>query len=144
MNKVILTGNLGADPEVRYTQSGIPVATFSVATTERWKDKDGNKQESTEWHRVVVWNRLAEIAGEFLFKGLKVLVEGKMVTRKWQDQGGTDHYTTEVVLSGSKAVLEMLSPNNNNGSNRSQPPEGYGDGSNSFPEPPPSGDDVPF
>ena len=109
MNKVILTGNLGADPEVRYTQSGIPVATFSVATTERWKDKDGNKQESTEWHRVVVWNRLAEIAGEFLFKGSKVLVEGKMVTRKWQDQGGTDHYTTEVVLSGSKAVLDRKS-----------------------------------
>ena len=141
MNKVILTGNLGADPEVRYTQSGIPVATFSVATTERWKDKDGNKQESTEWHRVVVWNRLAEIAGEYLSKGSKVLVEGKMVTRKWQDQGGNDRYTTEVVLSGSRAVLEMLSPSNN-GSGNGHPPAGYGD--EPFPEPPVDGDDVPF
>lgn len=143
MNKVILTGNLGADPEVRYTQSGIPVATFSVATTERWKDKDGNKHEVTEWHRVVVWNRLAEIAGEYLSKGSKVLVEGKSITRKWQDQGGNDRYTTEVVLSGPRAVLEMLSPNNN-GSGHGAPPEGYGYGDEPFPEPPVGGDDVPF
>ena len=143
MNKVILTGNLGADPEVRYTQNGTPVATFSLATTERWKDKDGNKQESTEWHRIVAWRRLAEIAGEYLAKGSKVLVEGRMVTRKWKDQSGVERYTTEVVLSGAKAVLEMLSPSS--GSGHGQPPEGYGAGDGSeFPEPPPYGDDVPF
>lgn len=144
MNKVILTGNLGADPEVRYTQNGTAVATFSVATTERWKDKDGNKQESTEWHRIVVWNRLAEIAGEYLTKGAKVLVEGKLITRKWQDQEGNNRYTTEVVLSGNGSRLEMLSPGNGSGSGHGQPPEGYGTGGEGFPEPPPGGDDVPF
>ncbi len=97
INKVILIGNLGADPEVKYTQDSTPVTTFNVATSERWKGKDGQMQEQTEWHRIVVWRRLAEICGEYLHKGSKVYVEGKLQTRKWQDKDGHDRWTTEVV-----------------------------------------------
>lgn len=104
MNKAMVIGNLGADPEVRYTQNGTPVATFSVATTERWKDKEGTPQEHTEWHRIVAWNRLGEICGEYLTKGSKVYVEGKMQTRKWTDHENVDRYTTEIVIN----KLEML------------------------------------
>ncbi len=104
MNKSMLIGNLGADPEVRYTQSGTPVASFSVATTERWKDSDGNTQEHTEWHRIVVWRRLAEICGEYLSKGSKIYVEGRLQTRKWKDSDGNDRYTTEIVMM----KMEML------------------------------------
>lgn len=97
INKVILIGNLGADPELRYTPAGSALATFSVATSESWKDKDGNTQEKTEWHRVVVWNKLAEIAGEYLKKGSQVYVEGRLTTRSWQDKDGVKRYMTEVV-----------------------------------------------
>ena len=98
INKVILVGNLGADPENRTSQTGNAITNISVATSETWKDKStGQQQERTEWHRVVFFNRLAEIAAEYLRKGSKVYVEGSLRTRKWQDQNGQDRYTTEVV-----------------------------------------------
>jgi single-strand DNA-binding protein len=105
INKVILVGNIGGDPEVRHMPSGGAVTSFSVATSETWKDKQtGEKQERTEWHRVVCFNRLGEIAGEYLKKGSKVYVEGSLRTRKWQDPQGQDKYTTEIVA----ADLQML------------------------------------
>ena len=88
VNKVILVGNLGQDPELRYTPSGAAVTNFSIATNEVWKDKDGNQQDRTEWHRVVLWTRLAEIAGEYLKKGSKVYIEGRLQTRSWEDKEG--------------------------------------------------------
>ncbi len=98
VNKVIIVGNLGNDPETRYTPSGSAITNISIATSESWKDKQtGQAQERTEWHRVVFFNRLAEIAGEYLRKGSKVYVEGSLRTRKWQDQAGVDRYTTEIV-----------------------------------------------
>ncbi|NCA72909.1 MAG: single-stranded DNA-binding protein, partial [Sphingobacteriia bacterium] len=98
INKVILIGNLGADPEIRYTPSGDAVATLRIATSETWKDKQtGERMERTEWHRVILWRRLAEIAGQYLHKGSKVYIEGKLQTRKWTDQSGQDRYTTEIV-----------------------------------------------
>ena len=97
VNKVILVGNLGRDPEVRYTQSGTPVANFTMATTDRWNDQSsGEKKERTEWHRVVVWGKQAEIAGEYLRKGRQVYVEGSLQTREWTDRDGNKRYTTEV------------------------------------------------
>jgi single-strand DNA-binding protein len=108
VNKVILIGHLGGDPELRYTPAGSAVANFNVATNETWKDKDGNKQVRTEWHRIVVWNKLAEIAGEYFKKGSQVYVEGRLTTRSWQDKDGVKRYITEVVaqsclLMGRKA-----------------------------------------
>jgi len=98
VNKVILIGNLGQDPEVKYMPSGGAVANISIATTENWKDKaSGEKKEKTEWHRVVFFNRLAEIVGEYLRKGSSVYIEGQLRTRKWQDQSGADRYSTEIV-----------------------------------------------
>lgn len=100
INKVILVGNLGRDPEIRYTASGAAIANVTIATTDSWRDKQsGEKQEKTEWHRVVFFNRLAEIVGEYLKKGSQVYVEGRLQTRKWQDQSGQDRYTTEVVAN---------------------------------------------
>lgn len=141
VNKVIIIGNLGADPELRYTQSGAPVATFRVATTERWKGQDGQMQEQTEWHSIVAWRRLAEICGEYLSKGSKVYIEGKLQTRKWQDQSGNDRYTTEIVAR----EMKMLSPRAGGGGGGGEyGGAGQGYGADSFPEPPPMGDDVPF
>ena len=97
VNKVILVGNLGANPEMRFTQGGQAVANLRLATTERWTDKSGQKQEATEWHRVVVWGKQAEIVGQYLTKGRQVYVEGSIRTRQWQDQQGQKRYTTEVV-----------------------------------------------
>ncbi|RLA35815.1 MAG: single-stranded DNA-binding protein [Gammaproteobacteria bacterium] len=98
INKVILIGNLGADPEVRYTTSGGAVANLRLATSESWKDKQtGENREQTEWHRVVMFGRLGEIAGEYLKKGSKIYIEGRIQTRKWQDRDGNDRYTTEIV-----------------------------------------------
>jgi single-strand DNA-binding protein len=98
LNKVTLIGNLGADPEVRFMPSGGSVANIRLATTRRWKDKQtGERKEATEWHRVIFYNRLAEIAGEYLKKGSQVYVEGRLQTRKWQGQDGQDHYTTEIL-----------------------------------------------
>ena len=97
VNKVILVGNLGKDPESRYLPDGGAVCNFSVATTDKWKDKSGEKQERTEWHRVSTFARLAEICGEYLKKGSQVYIEGRLQTRKWQDKEGHDRYTTEIV-----------------------------------------------
>ncbi len=97
VNKVILVGNLGRDPETRYMPDGAAIANISVATTDTWKDKSGEKQERTEWHRIVFFGKLAEIAGEYLKKGSQVYVEGRLQTRKWQDKEGQDKYTTEIV-----------------------------------------------
>ncbi|RUO78593.1 single-stranded DNA-binding protein [Pseudidiomarina taiwanensis] len=100
INKVILIGNLGQDPEIRYTQNNTAIANLSIATSETWKDKQtGEPREQTEWHRCVAYRRLAEIAGEYLKKGSKVYVEGRLQTRKWQDQSGQDRYTTEIVIN---------------------------------------------
>jgi len=147
INKVILIGNLGADPEVRYMPSGGAVANLRLATSESWKDKQtGEQQERTEWHRVVLYGRLGEVAGEYLKKGSKVYIEGRLQTRKWQGQDGQDRYSTEIVASD----MQML--------------DGRGGGSSSFereddlPAPKPAGrregpqpspmpdfdDDIPF
>lgn len=138
INKAIIVGNLGADPEIRYTQSGTPVATFNVATSERWKDKSGASQESTEWHRIVAWQKLAEICGEYLHKGSRVYIEGKIQTRKWQDQNGNDKWTTEIIAR----EMKMLDRRETSG-------DSYGGGQEQqYPEPPPGyggvGEDVPF
>ncbi|GAC24246.1 single-strand DNA-binding protein [Paraglaciecola mesophila KMM 241] len=98
INKVILVGNLGQDPEVRYMPNGNAVANLSIATSESWKDQQGQMQERTEWHRLTMYRRLAEVAGEYLRKGSQIYVEGKLQTRKWQDQQGQDKYTTEVIV----------------------------------------------
>jgi single-strand DNA-binding protein len=97
VNKVILVGNLGANPELRFTQGQQAVANLRIATTEKWTDKNGQKQEATEWHRVVVWGKQAEIVGQYLTKGRQVYVEGRIRTRQWQDQQGQKRYTTEIV-----------------------------------------------
>src|SRR4051812_8946794 len=105
VNKVIIIGNLGRDPEVRYTPSGSAVCNVSVATTRNWKNKDsGDKVEETEWHRVVFYDRLAEIAGEYLKKGRSVYVEGRLKTRKWQDKDGAEKYTTEIIAEEMKML----------------------------------------
>jgi len=98
VNKVILLGRLGQDPELRYTPSGAAVTTCSLATNEVWKDQDGNKKEKTDWHRVVLWRKQAELAGEYLKKGSKVYMEGKLQTRSWDDKDGNKRYTTEIVV----------------------------------------------
>lgn len=123
VNKVILIGHLGADPEVRYMPSGVAVCAVSVATTEQWKDKQsGEKQERTEWHRVVVFARLAEIVGEYLRKGSQVYFEGRLQTRKWQDKNGQDRYTTEIVAN----EMQMLgSPGGGRGGQSRAEPGSY-------------------
>jgi single-strand DNA-binding protein len=127
INKVILVGNLGGDPEVRYMPSGNAVTNVTLATSESWKDKQtGQMQERTEWHRVVFFNRLAEIAGEYLRKGSKVYVEGSLRTRKWQGQDGQDRYTTEIVASEMQ-MLDSRGGAGDAGGYSSQPdPMGYG------------------
>ena len=97
VNKVILVGNVGQDPELKYTPSGAAVTNFSLATNEVWKDNEGNSQERTEWHRIVLWRKQAEFAGEWLKKGRKVYIEGKLQTRSWEDKDGVKRYTTEIV-----------------------------------------------
>ena len=109
VNKVILVGNLGADPETRYLPSGDPVTNLRLATTDSWKDKaSGEKKEATEWHRVVLFRRLAEVAGQYLKKGSQVYIEGRIRTRKWQDKDGNDRWSTEVVLRAFGADLHLL------------------------------------
>lgn len=119
VNRVILVGTLGQDPEVKYTQSGSAITNISVATSEQWTDKNsGQKQERTEWHRVVFFGKLAEIAGEYLRKGSKVYIEGSLRTRKWQDQQGQDRYTTEVVAD----EMQMLDSKPQDGGQQRQAP----------------------
>lgn len=118
MNKVILVGNLGRDPEIRHTNAGQKIANLSVATSDSWKDKSGERQERTEWHRVVVFNsNLADFAERFLKKGSKVYVEGALQTRKFTDQSGQEKYTTEVVLGNFRGELIVLDPRAENGGN---------------------------
>ena len=123
VNKVILVGNLGNDPEVRYMPNGNAVANLSLATSESWKDQQGQVQERTEWHRLTMYRRLAEIAGEYLKKGSQIYVEGKLQTRKWQDQQGQDKYTTEIIVDR----MQMLGGRNNNGGGNQG---GYNQGNN--------------
>ena len=145
VNKVILIGNLGQDPEVRYMPNGNAVCNITVATSETWKDKNtGENQERTEWHRVVMYRRLAEIAGEYLKKGSKVYLEGRLQTRKWQDQQGQDRYTTEIIademqMLDSRGGSSDFSP----GPARSSAPQGR---AQETPAPLDSGfeDDIPF
>ncbi len=109
VNKVILVGRLGKEPEVRYTPDGKPITNITLATSETWKDKNtGQRQERTEWHRVVFFGGVAGVAGEYLHKGSQVYIEGKLQTRKWQDKNGQDRYTTEVVVDGFNGVMQML------------------------------------
>lgn len=119
-NLVILIGNLGVDPELRYTQSGTQMASFRMATTERWKGQDGQTQEQTEWHRIVAWGKLAEICGQYLRKGSRVYIEGKLQTRKFQDQNGNERHTTEIVAR----EMKMLDSRNTSG--------GSGSGGNDY------------
>jgi single-strand DNA-binding protein len=135
VNKVILIGNLGADPEMRYTQNGTAVANFRIATTETWK-KEGEKEELTEWHRVVAFGRLAQICGEYLSKGSKVYIEGRIQTRKWEDRDGNPRYTTEIMAR----EMKMLSPR---GTEEGQSGR-YSDEEPPLPDVPPMEDDVPF
>jgi len=140
VNKVIIIGNLGKDPEVRHTPQGIAVASFSVATSESWNDKSsGEKQERTEWHRIVVWNKLAELCGKYLAKGRKVYVEGKLQTRSWEDKEGQKRYTTEIVAN----TVQFLS------STQERSSHDQSSGSDSFGEPPSFGsseasEEIPF
>ncbi len=115
VNKVILVGNLGRDPEVRFMPNGEAVCNFSIATTDSWKDKAGAKQERTEWHNIVMYRKLAEIAGEYLKKGRPVYVEGRLQTRKWQTKEGQDRYTTEIIAD----QMQMLGGKDSGGSNAS-------------------------
>lgn len=144
VNKVILIGNAGADPDVRYTPEGVPVANFSLATSETWKDSSGERQEKTEWHRLVLWRGLAEIAKSYVKKGSKLYVEGKLQTRSWEDQSGQKRYTTEVVVN------EMnLLDGRDEGSSQGQPQGQRTQGAQSQQAPPyqPSegdDDDLPF
>lgn len=109
VNKVIIVGTLGNDPEVKYSASGSAIANLSVATSEQWKDKQtGEKKEQTEWHRVVIFGKLAEVAGEYLRKGSQVYIEGQLRTRKWTDSNGVDRYTTEIVIPQMGGVMQML------------------------------------
>ena len=139
INKVILIGNLGGDPEVRYTPSGVAVAQFNIATSEEWKDKDsGEKRERTEWHRIVAWRRLGEICGEYLSKGQQVYVEGRIQTNTWEDQEGNKRYTTEIIANtvqflGKRESSESARP-------RSTTPADY----QGVPAQGPADDDIPF
>ncbi|WP_352548362.1 single-stranded DNA-binding protein [Mesorhizobium sp. M0027] len=137
VNKVILVGNLGADPEIRRLNSGDPVVNIRIATSESWRDKNsGERKEKTEWHNVVIFNdNLAKIAEQYLNKGAKVYVEGQLQTRKWQDQSGNDRYTTEIVLQKFRGELQMLDTKNGGGGDRDddrgRPPSGGSSGGRS-------------
>lgn len=150
VNKVILVGNLGKDPDLRYTPSGAAVATFSIATTERYKDRDGNRQEKTEWHNIVAWRQLAEICGKFLHKGKQVYIEGKIQTRSYDDRDGNKKYITEIVadqmqMLGSKSDDQggSYSGQQNNQAatsapsqvNQTKPQNNYGGGQQAQPTP---------
>ena len=143
VNKVILIGNLGGDPEVRFTPDGVAVANFSLATTESWKDRNGERQERTEWHRLVMWRQLAEIAKNCLRKGSKLYVEGKLQTRSWDDQSGQKRYTTEVVVN----EMEMLDSREGGGGGGNMGGGGSDPGPSQPPPYNPQGgddDDLPF
>ena len=142
INKVILIGNLGKDPEVRRLNSGDPVVSFPVATSETWRDKtSGERKERTEWHNIVIFNEnLGKVAEQYCKKGTKVYLEGQLQTRKWQDQGGNDRYTTEVVLTRFRGELQLLDSRSGGEGRDSFPEEG---GSRSFNRAPSGGDRRP-
>jgi single-strand DNA-binding protein len=158
VNKVILVGNLGKDPEIRRTQDGRPIANLSVATSDTWRDKaTGERKEKTEWHRVVIFNEgLAKVAEQYLKKGAKVYIEGQLQTRKWTDQSGAEKYTTEVVLQGFNSSLTMLDGRGGGGGGGGFGDDAPGDFGSGGPQPAPrravaagsrSGDmddDIPF
>ena len=140
VNKVILIGNLGKDPEIKYTTSGQAVANFSIATTEGRKNKDGERQDYTEWHRIVAWGRLAEICGEYLSKGKMVYIEGSIRTRSWEDKEGKTRWTTEIIAR----TMQMLSPAGSRGESPAPSgdhvPDDFDTGADAFS----SDDDIPF
>ncbi|MGE5048426.1 MAG: single-stranded DNA-binding protein [Deltaproteobacteria bacterium] len=154
VNKVILVGNLGRDPEVRYTPSGQAVANFTVATNEAWTDKAGQKQERTEWHRVVVWGKAAENCGEYLSKGRQVYVEGRLQTREWTNKEGAKQYTTEVVANPVGGVVFLAGGGQGGGRGAraggapaddfGQPPPGLDEAPSGAPAAKGSDDDIPF
>ena len=117
INKVILIGNIGAKPEIRTTQNGDKVASFTIATSENWKDQQGQQQTRTEWHKIVIFGKLTQIVESYLDKGSKIYIEGQLRTRKWQNQQGQDQYTTEVMLTQFKGSLQMLDAKPSNESN---------------------------
>jgi single-strand DNA-binding protein len=137
VNKVIVIGNLGRDPELRYTKDGRAVANFTVATNERWRDREGNTQERTEWHRIVVWDKQAETCAQYLQKGRSVYVEGRLQTREWEDREGQKRTTTEIVAQ-NVTFLGSRGEGGGGAGGRSQgsPPGEEG--------PPPGGEDIPF
>lgn len=135
MNKAIICGNLGKDPELRYTPAGAAVCTFSVATSERYKDKQGQQQEKTEWHNIVVWSQLAELCSKYLTKGSKVLLEGKIQTRSYDDRDGNTRYTTEIVARDVQFLSERQQQSS--GSGYQQPAQSSGPQFN-------PDDDIPF
>ncbi len=153
VNRVILLGNLGSDPEVRFTPSGQPVANFRIATNESWTDKSGQKQDRTEWHRIVVWGKTAELCGQYLKKGRQCFIEGRLQTREWTDKEGKKNWTTEVVANN----VQFLGGKGEGGGGRPSDDAGGGGGSpgpsggDDFGGPPPGGmggpppgDDIPF
>jgi single-strand DNA-binding protein len=152
VNKVILVGNLGRDPEVRNTQDGRKVVNLSLATSESWRDRQsGERKEKTEWHRVVIFNEnLAEVAEKYLRKGAKVFIEGQLQTRKWTDQSGAEKYTTEIVLQRYRGELTMLDGRGESGGGAGQVAEFAGDGPGPSSPPPRKGgasdldDEIPF
>ncbi len=144
VNKVIIIGNLGSDPEVRFTPSGQPVANFRMATNESWNDKNGQQQERTEWHRIVVWGKMAELCGEYLKKGRQAYIEGKLQTREWNDKEGKKNYTTEIVAQsvqflggGGKGESSGYGSGGRDRGDTGMPTDDLG-------PPPAGGDDIPF
>lgn len=146
LNKVFLMGNLGRDPEVRYTQGGAAVANFSIATNERWTDKNGQQQEKTEWHKIVVWGKTAELCGQYLKKGRQAFIEGRLQTREWTDKQNQKQYTTEIVANN----VQFIGPRPDGapaGNGASSGPENFGPPPGADDTSPPAGvgpDDIPF
>lgn len=141
LNKVILIGNLGRDPEVRYTPGGLAVANFSMATSEKWTNKEGEKETRTEWHRIVAWGKLGEICGEYLSKGKQIYIEGRIQTREWEDKEGNKRYTTEII------ALQMLMLGSRESEDEPRTSPSSDMETSNLPEPPISktkDDDIPF
>jgi len=135
VNKVILVGNLGKDPEVKFTKTGLAVASFSIATTEKWKTKDGESHKKTEWHRISAWGKLGEVCGEYLAKGKQVYIEGKLQTKEWEDKEGIQRQTTEIVASN----MVMLGQGRGDDTASASSQEAHGDNNEDNED-----DDIPF
>lgn len=148
LNKVLLMGNLGRDPELRYTTGGTAVANFSIATNESWKDKNGQQQEKTEWHRIVVWGKLAELCGQYLKKGRQAFIEGRLQTREWTDKKGEKQYSTEIVANNVTFIGPKPegagAPAASATEHQPQQPSNYGPPPSDDPPPGGGSDDIPF